>query len=84
MHRLQVDAVLLVADAGLGTLNSVRLALPAIHPLPTFVFLNRYDPGNELHVLNYRWLRERDALDVAVTLDDVLRDCVQVPELVAS
>ena len=78
VHRLQVDTVLLVADAGLGTLNAVRLSLTAIHALPTFVFLNRYDPDNELHVLNMQWLRERYGIEVGVTVESVLRECVGV------
>jgi dethiobiotin synthetase len=76
LHRVQVDVVLLVADAGLGTLNSVRLSLAAIHPLPALVFLNRFDASNRLHELNYRWLRERYAADVSVDLEDVLDQCV--------
>lgn len=78
LHRLQVDAVLLVADAGLGTLNSVRLSLAATHPLPTFVLLNRYDASVRLHELNYRWLRERYAIDVGVTVEAALDHCVGV------
>ncbi len=78
VHRLQVDTVLLVADAGLGTLNAVRLSLTAIHALPTFIFLNRYDPDNELHVLNMQWLRERYGIEVGVTVESVLRECVGV------
>lgn len=73
LHRLQVDAVLLVADAGLGTLNSIRLSLAAIHPLPTFVCLNRFDADNELHVRNRQWLRERFAVEVGTSIDEILR-----------
>lgn len=49
------DELLLVADAGLGTINGVRLALAAVagHPgtgaLPVMVLLNRYDPADRLH-----------------------------------
>ncbi|MET0988405.1 MAG: dethiobiotin synthase [Steroidobacteraceae bacterium] len=78
LHRLQVDAVILVADAGLGTLNSVRLSLAAIHPLPTFVFLNRFDTNNQLHELNQRWLRERFAVEVSFQIEDALDHCVGV------
>ncbi len=49
------DELLLVADAGLGTINGVRLALAAVatHPglagRPVPVLLNRYEPDDRLH-----------------------------------
>lgn len=64
LRRLQVDQLLLVADAGLGTINSVRLTLAAVGTLPTLVYLNRFDASNELHELNRRWLIEQDQLSV--------------------
>lgn len=64
LRRLHVDQLLLVADAGLGTINSVRLTLAAVGTLPTLVYLNRFDANNELHELNRRWLIEQDQLSV--------------------
>jgi dethiobiotin synthetase len=64
--------VLLVADAGLGTINLVRLSAAALAPLRMVVVLNRYDGTDDLHRRNLSWLRERDGLDVAVNLDDVV------------
>ena len=64
IEQLQVDEVLLVADAGLGTINAVRLTLAAIGGIPTLVYLNRFERDNELHELNRRWLIERDKLTV--------------------
>jgi dethiobiotin synthetase len=62
---LTPDIVLLVADAGLGTLNSVRLSVDALpDAAPVVVVLNRYDEDNDLHVRNRRWLREEDGLAV--------------------
>jgi dethiobiotin synthetase len=61
---LAPDIVLLVADAGLGTLNSVRLSLSALVDSSPVVVLNRYDEGNDLHLRNRRWLTERDGLSV--------------------
>ncbi len=61
------DVVVLVADAGLGTINAVRLTLDALGPptsSTTVVILNRFDPAEELHVRNLGWLRERDGLSV--------------------
>ena len=62
---LAPDIVLLVADAGLGTLNSVRLSVDALpKAVPVVVVLNRYDEGNDLHRRNRRWLLEEDGLSV--------------------
>jgi dethiobiotin synthetase len=62
---LAPDIVLLVADAGLGTLNSVRLSVDALPvSAPVVVVLNRYDEGNDLHVRNRRWLSGGDGLTV--------------------
>ena len=62
------DHVVLVADAGLGTINAVRLSLDAlvdggIRPEP-LVVLNRYDPSSDLHRRNLAWLRDVDAIPV--------------------
>jgi dethiobiotin synthetase len=62
---LAPDLVLLVADAGLGTLNSVRLSVDALpDTAPVVVVLNRYDEGDELHARNRRWLVEEFGLAV--------------------
>ncbi len=66
------DEVLLVADAGLGTINSVRLALHALSFAPVTVLLNRFDANNELHQLNRNWLVSRDRLRVIVDVRDML------------
>ncbi|HEY1443636.1 MAG TPA: dethiobiotin synthase [Acidimicrobiales bacterium] len=60
------DIVLLVADAGLGTINSVRLTMDTLVRLPAqlAVVLNRFDEGSELHQRNRSWLRDRDAMQV--------------------
>jgi dethiobiotin synthetase len=58
---LRPDAVVLVADAGLGTINAVRLSLGALAgPTVPVVVLNRFDPGSDLHRRNRDWLRHRD------------------------
>ena len=60
------DHVLLVADAGLGTINAVRLAVDALQraALPSVVVLNRYDRDDRLHRDNVDWLRARDGVEV--------------------
>jgi dethiobiotin synthetase len=62
---LTPDVVVLVADAGLGTINAVRLTVGVLGRNVTVV-LNRYDERNELHVRNRQWLVERDGVDVVV------------------
>jgi dethiobiotin synthetase len=61
---LRPDTVLLVADAGLGTINAVRLATDALEgrKLPVVVVLNRYDATDVLHTENLRWLTTVDGL----------------------
>jgi dethiobiotin synthetase len=63
------DCVLLVADAGLGTINSVRLTVDVLGELcvPVFVVLNRFDPASDLQRRNQAWLDGRDRLHVSTT-----------------
>jgi dethiobiotin synthetase len=68
-RALAPDAVVLVADAGLGTINSVRLSAAALGAAglvgtPVVVVLNRFGVGVDLHARNLEWLRTRDALTV--------------------
>jgi dethiobiotin synthetase len=63
---LDPDVVLLVADAGLGTINAVRLTAAAVAPRPTVVALNRWRAGDDLHRRNRAWLAGVDGLDVVV------------------
>jgi dethiobiotin synthetase len=60
--------VVLVADAGLGTINAVRLSVYALRRLPSavIVVLNRFDAMSELYMRNLGWLRGRDGLRVAM------------------
>ena len=66
---LKPDAVVLVADAGLGTINAVLLSYAALAPVPTHVILNRFDAGSELHAANRTWLADHFGLDVTVDVD---------------
>lgn len=61
---LQPDLVVLVADAGLGTINAVRLSRPPLSSHDVMVVLNRFDPTDALHVANRSWLAGRDGFDV--------------------
>ena len=71
-HTLDADLVVLVSQAGLGTINSVRLASIALGGLPTVVYLNRFDPADTLHAANGSWLTEVDGLDVATSPQELL------------
>jgi dethiobiotin synthetase len=63
---LHPDLVVLVTGSGLGILSDVRLAAGAFGAQPLVVYLNRYDPAEELHERNRRWLAERDGIVVTV------------------
>jgi dethiobiotin synthetase len=60
------DLVVLVADAGLGTINNIRLSMDALAggpggpAVPAVVVLNRYDDHHEIHRRNRAWLADRD------------------------
>ena len=77
VRRLSPDAVVLVADAGLGTLNAVRLSFACLAPTTATVFLNRYEPHSELHQLNREWLSQRYGLRVTVSIDDLFAELQQ-------
>ncbi len=77
---LKPDLVVLVADAGLGTINSVRLSAAALASAQRntaaagclvpgaarrlVVVLNRFDPSDGLHLANLEWLSRMDGFDV--------------------
>ena len=65
---LSPDVSVLVAHAGLGAINSVRLCAP-VCPQPLVVFLNRFDRG-DLHDRNRRWL-QAEGYEVMVDVDEL-------------
>jgi dethiobiotin synthetase len=79
-RRLAPDLVVVVADAGLGTINSVRLTAgalagvggpaprgaPSPRPPALAVVLNRFDPGSDLHRRNRAWLASEMTATVLV------------------
>ena len=72
---LAPDLVVVVADAGLGTINAVRLSVAAFAGFPVVVALNRFG-ADPLHARNREHLIEVDGLDVVAeprTLADRLR-----------
>lgn len=76
VELLQPDLVLLVADAELGTINSVTLSLEALdrgsHVAKIVVVLNRFEPIDELHRRNRDWLADHLGVDVLVSVPSVL------------
>ena len=61
---LRPDRVVLVADAGLGTINSVLLSIAPFARFEPVVILNRYDADDDLHRRNHEWLKTRKGLEV--------------------
>lgn len=68
---LRPDATVLVASAGLGAINDVRLSAGVL-PGPVVVFLNRYDDGDLACRRNLAFLR-RDGFEVAVDVASLER-----------
>lgn len=69
---LDADVFVLVADAGLGTLNAVRPAAAALTALgPVIVFLNRYDQDDEVHRRNRSWLVDNEPWPVSTTVEEL-------------
>ncbi|MGD0312180.1 MAG: dethiobiotin synthase [Acidimicrobiales bacterium] len=66
---LAPDVVVLVADAGLGTINGVRLSMEALSTVTvdgirTVVVLDRFDGHHDIHRRNRQWLAGRHGYEV--------------------
>jgi dethiobiotin synthetase len=61
--------VVLVADAGLGTINLVRLSLDALSGHRVVVYLNRFDDSVDVHTRNARWLQTHEGLEVVTDIE---------------
>jgi dethiobiotin synthetase len=68
---LAPEVVVLVADAGLGTINSVRLSMDALSTVTatmdgvrTVVVLDRFDGHHDIHRRNRQWLAGRLGYEV--------------------
>jgi dethiobiotin synthetase len=71
-RAVAAERVMLVANPGLGTINTTLLAVAAFDGIDVTVFLNRFDETNSLHAANRRWLAERAHLDVAMGPSDLI------------
>jgi len=78
-RALAAELTVLVSDAGLGAINSVRLGCRAITSGRVVVHLNRYDPGVDLHQSNRAWLVEQDGLTVTTDIADLVATVVAQP-----
>lgn len=58
IERLDPTTVLVVAEAGLGAIHSVLACVLPLAGRRTLVFLNRFDPADEVQQLNLQWLRD--------------------------
>jgi dethiobiotin synthetase len=71
------DVVVLVADAGLGTINGIRMSVDALAgsrgaspAMVLAVVLNRFDGRHEIHRRNRAWLEGRDGYPIVVLPGD--------------
>jgi dethiobiotin synthetase len=74
---LAPDLVVVIADAGLGTVNAVRLSVAAFSAFPVVVALNRFG-AEPLHERNREHLVAVDGFDV-VTAPRSLADRLRLP-----
>jgi dethiobiotin synthetase len=70
-NALDADRVLLVAHPGLGTINEVLLSVDAFGGRPSMVFMNKFDPSNDLHRANRDWLHDKYELEIAVQIAEL-------------
>jgi len=70
---LAPEVVVLVSDAGLGTINGVRMSMDALAsassgpaPSDTVVVLDRFDGHHDIHRRNRAWLTDRRGYQVVV------------------
>lgn len=69
ISMLVPDVVILVADAGRGTINAVRQAVRDLKGIGIVVVLNHYDDDDEVHRRNRDWLVGHDLLTVVTDVD---------------
>jgi dethiobiotin synthetase len=67
--RLHPDIVVLVADAGLGAINAVRLSMGSFtdQAMPIALMFNRHSATDRVHSLNREWLTKRLGRNIATS-----------------
>ena len=71
IERLDPDRVVVVAPAGLGAIHDVVACATPLADRRPVVFLNRFDPGAEVHVLNLNWLTKVRGLMAVTSLENL-------------
>ncbi len=71
IERLDPDRVVVVAPAGLGAIHGVVACAAGLGGRRPVVFLNRFDPGVEVHTLNLNWLTEVRGLTAVTSLENL-------------
>jgi dethiobiotin synthetase len=70
-RALEADLVLVIAPSGLGVVNATMLSTSAFAPLRTIVFLNRFDPLDDVHVRSRDWLVRHHDRVVVTTIEEL-------------
>lgn len=78
IEQVGPEAVVLVADAGLGVINAVRLCVGVLGQARTIVILNRFDATQDLHRRNLAWLRDVDGIDPVTSPADLAHVLVEL------
>lgn len=76
VRALAPDRVILVADAGLGTINAIRLCCGALGDHRPTVLLNRFEQSDPVHAANRAWLTDRDGFDIRVSTSELADELV--------
>jgi len=74
LNAIEPDYVVLVADAGLGTINAIRLCMKALSGVKlsgvkVIVYLNRFDTNDTVHASNRRWLAEHYQIETTISVE---------------
>ncbi len=81
MTQLPTALAVVVADAGLGTINAVTLTVDAIRlhcRVPIAVILNRYNPADSLHVANRVYLQHHSPARILTTIAELAIEIINV------
>ena len=70
IERTKPDLVVVVASAALGGIHDAVACTLPLSAHRQAIFLNRFDPRAEVHLLNVRWLRDT-GLAVATTVPEL-------------
>jgi dethiobiotin synthetase len=72
VRALEADHIVLVAGAGIGAINAVRLCVDVMAPASITVMLNRYDGDSLVQLENRDWLADREGMSVVTTVEECM------------